>query len=440
LIMATSSSALKPATPDSRQAPPPKTQQRPHRWRRRLLIALGVLVLLVVVIRLVLDPIAAYATRKGLSKMEGFRGDFEHVHVTLFGPGYTISRLKLIEEPGGSWKEPLFYAEAVHVGVDWRRLLHGQILASARILEPKIAIISKKEAAPKPNTSTKAPDLSVQLENVTPLKVARIEIIRGEMLFRDMTEQRHPELWVHKIDLAVENLPTREKLAGARPTTMSASGVVGHSGQLTLFASADPFASPLAFAGRMELKGLRVAELFEFIEPKTKVQTPRGTVDLFAEFTVKNGRLSGGVKPVLKNVDVRPAESGAWDRFKAWLADKVVKIGSDRVPGREAIATVVPLEGPITDPDVQLWPAVFGVIRNAFVEGITSGFTHLPPEKAEQKQGVLAQASDALKKTEGPPKAQPAKTSPSKGASDPAGATPKARATQTTAQPLKGRP
>jgi hypothetical protein len=397
--------ATQPTPPPTVLPTRPVAQRR--RWPRRLLIVLVVVVALVIVVRIILDPIAAYATRKGLAKMDGMRGDFEHVHVTLFGPGYTISHLKLIEDPGGSWQSPLFYAESVHVGVDWHRLLHGQIVASARIVEPKIEIISKNEAAPKPKTATKAPDLSAQLQNITPLKLSRLEIVGGELLFRDLTEKRHPELWVHKLELAAENLPTREKLAGARPTVVNAHAVVGHSGQMTLFASADAFATPLAFAGQFELKGLRVAELYDFIEPKTKLQTPRGTVDLFAEFTVKNGRLSGGVKPVLKNVDVRPAESGAWDRFKAWLADKAVKLASDRVPGRNAVATVVPLEGPLTDPDIQLWPAIFGVIRNAFVEGVTSGFAHLPPEKSEKKEGVVAQATDALKKDKGPTKAQP---------------------------------
>src|SRR6188474_1914544 len=80
-----------------------------RRWPRRLLIALGVVVLLVVVIRSILDPVAAHFTRKGLDQMDGFRGDFEGVHVTVLGPGYTIRRLKLIEDPGGSWKTPIFY-------------------------------------------------------------------------------------------------------------------------------------------------------------------------------------------------------------------------------------------------------------------------------------------------------------------------------------------
>jgi hypothetical protein len=340
--------------------------------------------------------------------MEGLRGDFAHVHVTLFGPGYTITRLKLIDEPGGSWKAPIFYAESVHVGVDWRRLLHGKLVASARIVEPKIEIINRQndEAPEKPKTK-RPPDLSTQLQAVLAVKVTRVEILRGELLFRDLSAPRHPELWVHHLELAAENLPTREELAGGRPTTLSARGVVGKSGDLTLFVSADPVASPLAFAGGLEMRGLRVAELYDFIEPKTKLQTPKGTLDLFAKFIVKNGRLRGGVKPVLENVDVRPADAGAWDRVRAWLADKVVKLASDRVPGRDAVATVVPLDGRLTDPDVQLWPAVFGVVRNAFVEGLTSGFAHLPPQQADQKQGVLKQAVVALKKNEGPPKAQP---------------------------------
>ena len=235
-----------------------------RRWPRRLLIALGIVVLLVIVIRLILDPVAAHFTRKGLAQMDGFQGDFESVHVTVFGPGYTIRRLKMKENPGGSWKSPIFYAESVHVGVDWRRLFHAQLVAAARIVEPKIIVINKKEAE-KAEKAKMAPDLSKALQQAIPLKVARVEVLDGEFLFRDATAPRHPELWVHDLDLAVENLPTRAKLAEARPTTLSGRGTVGKSGALTVFASADPLASPLAFAGRFDLSGLKVAELYDFI-------------------------------------------------------------------------------------------------------------------------------------------------------------------------------
>lgn len=383
------------------------------RWARRVAVAALVVVALAVIVRLVLDPIATHFTRRSLSQMEGMRGDFDQVHVTLFGPGYTITRLKLIQDPGGDWKAPLFFAETVHVGVDWRRLFHRELVARARIVEPKITVVAQPARGPaRPKAAAKAPDISTQLRHVTPLKVDRVEILRGEFLFRDDGQPRHPELWVHRLDLAAENLATRETLARQRPTMISAKGVVGRSGDLRLFVSADPFASPLALAGRFEVVGLRVAELYDFIEPKTKLQTPKGTIDLFAEFRAKGGRIEGGVKPVLKNVAVEPAEVGVWERFKGWLADTGIKLASDRVPERNAVATVVPIRGRLTDPDIQLWPAIFGVLRNAFVEGIASGFAHLPPPEAPQKEGVLSQAKHALTKKEGPPKAQP--TAPAK--------------------------
>src|SRR5205814_416829 len=152
--------------------------------------------------------------------------------------------------PGGNWREPLFYAETVHVGLDWRRLLHGDVVARARIFEPKIIVVAPARAGAK--AAPKTPDLSAELPKVTPLDVDRVEIVRGELLFRDAALPRHPEVWVHRLQLAAENMATRRKLAKGRPTTLSARGVLGRSGKLDMFVSADAFASPLAFAGRFE--------------------------------------------------------------------------------------------------------------------------------------------------------------------------------------------
>jgi hypothetical protein len=376
------------------------------RWSRRLVVVAAVLVGFVALVRLVLDPIAGYLARRELAQSPSLRADFKHLHVTVLSLGATVTNFKLIEEPGGDWDAPLFYAPEVHVGLDWRRLLlHGLPVARVRLFEPKVVFATSPRGAKE--KAAAAPDISKELQRLIPFKVDRVEIFRGELVFRDMTEPHHPELWVHRLDLAAENVATRSVGANERPAIVAAKGAVGRSGRLRLFVSADPLASPLAFAGRFELRGLEAAELYDFIEPKTKLQAGKGTVDVFAEFEAKGGRVEGGVKPVLENIEVAPAEPGFGDRLKAWLANLGVKLLSDRVPGRNAVATLVPIEGRFAAPDVQLWPAVFGVVRNAFVEGIAGGFAHLPPAQAPQKEGLLQQAKDALNKKKGPPKAQP---------------------------------
>ena len=56
------------------------------RFAKALLIAVAAVLVLAVVVRLVLDPIATRQTRRALDGLDGFRGEFERVHVALFSP------------------------------------------------------------------------------------------------------------------------------------------------------------------------------------------------------------------------------------------------------------------------------------------------------------------------------------------------------------------
>ena len=371
--------------------------------------------------RLVLDPVAAYETRKALRDLQGFNGDFSRVHISVFPPGYDITHLKIVEDRRGtvepaSVKEPLLFVERAHLGVSLHDLLHGRVVGSLRLEHPKIAIRqpSEKESKSKRPNSGQPPDLSRGLAQAPALRIARVEMLQGELLFRTNQGGDPQRLWIHDLDMAVENLGTRRKETEGRPTTVSGHGTVAHSGEFKVFVSADPLAHPLSFEGQASLAGLRAVDLYEFIAPKTDMQATKGTIDVFATFRSHQGLISGGVKPVLKNILLRSTDEGLGARAKAWLADKAVELGSDRVPGRNAVATTIPIKGKIVEPDVQLWPAVLGVIRNAFVAGLESGFADLPPPAADEKQSVWQQAKSAIKKDAGPPKSQPAKE-PAKG-------------------------
>lgn len=373
-------------------------------WLRRLLITGLVLVAIVIVFRIVLDPVAAHFTHKALNEAEGIRGDFEGVHVSVLPPGYEIRQLSIIEEPGGDWKRPLLRAERVAVELEWRRLLSAELSTRMRVEEPRIIFV-KRPAPPQPKKPL--PDIDSQLREVIPARVDRIEVVRGQALYRDASTKGHPDISISRIEVAAENLATRTKLSSGRPATVSLSALLGKSGDLSAFVSANPFADQLEFAGNAAIRGWKVAELYEFEKAAADIHTPEGTLDLFAEFTAKNGAISGGIKPVLKNVEVRPAKDDFGTEIKAWVADTALDLFSDRVPGRNAVATVVPIKGRLDDPKAQVWPTVLSVVRNAFVQGISSGFASVPPPTAKKEQSVIEQAADALKKDEGPAKAQP---------------------------------
>ena len=82
---------------------------------------------------------------------------------------------------------------------------------------------------------------------------------------------------------------------------------------------------------------------------------------------------------------------------------------ADNDQGHDTVKTIIPIRGTIKDPQAQLVPTVLGVVRNAFVVGLRTGFAGLPPRTAPEKEGVFKQAVQALKKSDGPPEAQPTK-------------------------------
>ncbi|MES1171643.1 MAG: DUF748 domain-containing protein [Bacteroidota bacterium] len=325
------------------------------------------------------------------------------------------------------WKEVVVKARRTTSGAakqPGKRAPKGEVVAAVELIEPKLRLFhaapppeppaeaaakaAKQKEPPKeaPRHPAESIDLAQELRKITPLDVDHIDILDGQVAFIDTSRKERPEIWLHDLQLSVENLPTRVPLTEGRPLLLTVSGTLAHSGTVTVFITADPFEKGLTFSGRAAVVGLQTSELYKFIEPVTDMHAPRGTVDIFVEFDCRNGELTGGVKPVLKNVEIRPADKNLLTVIKAWASDLAIGIFSDRIPPRNAVATVIPIKGTLNGPDIQLWPTIFGIMRNAFVEGLTSGYAHLPPATAGEKEGVLQQGVDSLTGS-APPKAQP---------------------------------
>jgi hypothetical protein len=378
------------------------TPPRHRKGPRRLLYVLAGLVVLVLVIRVVLDPIAAWATRKALAKSPGFRAAFSDVHLSIIPPGYEIRRFKLIEEPGGRWDEPLVFVERTYLTVLWRELLRGHLVGRVVLEKPKAVAVRRHEEKAK-----KAPALSKQLEDMAPFRLDRLEIEDGEVLIAQGKGKKAPQLWLNNLNLVAANLATRKAMMEGEPAVLSLRGTVQRGASLTVDGSMDPWSVKPTFTVEAALKELKVQQLHAFIAENAEMRPVSGVINLFAKIKARNGVLQGGVKPVFENLELRPGDDDLGTRLKTFLADTAIEILSDDIPNRDAVATVIPIKGTLDQPDVQLVPTILGVVRNAFVVGLAQGFSNLPPKTAPKKEGIIRQAVDALKRDEGPPQAQP---------------------------------
>ncbi len=351
-----------------------------------------------------LDPLVDAYTRRTLSKVKGYTITFEDAKVQPAKLNYALTGLKIMKKSAGGEKEPMIFAEHVEVGVEWKELLHRNIVARVYVENGKVNLIFAKEQSEQ---QVEFPDLAKQLNELMPLRIDRIEAKRSELTFTDKTKKEVPKLWLHGIEATVENLSTRAGLARGEPTVVAMSSKLQRKGELSAYITADPLAKGLWFSGQVKAVGLDMREFHDLIASRSGLALSQGELDLFIDFDCRGDTITGGVKPILKNAEVIQAKPGIKNWFKDVVADAALDLLSDRVPGRNAVATRVPIEGKLTQPNIQMWPTILGVVRNAFVAGIESSFENLPVPKAQKKEGIIDQAIDALDKGKAAPRAQP---------------------------------
>jgi hypothetical protein len=353
-----------------------------------------------------LDPLVEWKTRESLKLFEPrYQVTFEDASLQPTRLNYVLKGLKITRQSAGGDQLPYVQVDRVEGGIYGRELLNFHLVGRAEIYGPRINLIAA-EAEPEQQLDPKIPDLAAKLEELIPLKVDRIQVRDAAVLLTDKTNAERPRVWVHDVDLTVENLATRAALARGEPTTVALSGTIQESGIISAFLTADPLAKGLFFAGRMSVENFELADLSRAMAAKTGLKASEGTLDLFAEFDCRAGKLRGGVKPVLKNVEFEKGKPGFVNQVKEWLADAAVDVLTDESKGKTAVATVVPIRGDLTSPDIQLWPAIVGVLRNSFVIGLSEGFSQLQPPEAEKKESVPEQLIEGLDE-KNQPEAQP---------------------------------
>ncbi len=368
------------------------------------MVILGAIVLLVGAALAFAEPLARWATRRALADLPGMRGSFESARLDLSDLSYELRDLRLDKLDDEGDPRRFVQVKRARAGLYGRELLRGHIVADVELEAPKITLVESNEPEER-RTPRQAAGLAKHLEEVAPIRVDRVEVKDGEIVWVDDREPEDPVLRVHGIEATVENLATRAALARKEPTVFAMSGTLQRSGEIQVFATADPLAKELTFAGQATLRSLDLREVGNVLDAKAEVRPKKGTIDLFARFLAKEGDLTGGVRPFVRGLDLKAAEPGIGPKIKEWIGDAAFTIFKDDDTG--ALATTIPIEGNVEGPQIQAVPTIMGILRNAFVQGLRRGLSGVPPPKSEEKEGVLEQARRAFQPERGQPRAQP---------------------------------
>jgi hypothetical protein len=101
-----------------------------------------------------------------------------------------------------------------------------------------------------------------------------------------------------------------------------------------------------------------------------------GRFSFFSEITVRSGHITGYVKPLFQDADIYDQRQDKDKSIFRKLYEGVIGGLSVlfRNTPRKEVATNVPIEGELSNPQTSTWETVIGLIQNAFFKAILPGF------------------------------------------------------------------
>jgi hypothetical protein len=339
------------------------------RIRKRAIKIILVVVAILIAIRLALPFIVLHYANKTLVNMDGYYGRIKDIDIALIRGAYKIDSIYINKVDSVTRKQtPFFSSDLVDLSVEWKALFHGSFVGEL-IFENPTLIFTKEKVEPSTleKDSTEFKDLK---DDFMPLQVNRLEVNNGNIRYVDRGSKPVVDIVMTKTYLLAENLRNSYDSSALLPAKIKANATV-YGGTLNFNMKLNPLAGNPTFDMNVELKNTNLIELNEFFQAYAKIDVNKGTFGMYTEVAAKEGRFEGYVKPLIKDLDVLGKEDRKDNVFrKLWegLAGTVGEIFENQEENQ--VATKIPFEGRIQNPDTNVWHAIMNVLQNAFIRAI----------------------------------------------------------------------
>lgn len=312
--------------------------------------------------------------------MGNYTGRVEDVDVNWWSGSYRLKELVLWRK-GGNQDVPFFRVEDFSIGLSWDAIRRGAIRAGV-VLENAELNFLDAERAEKRQTGKGTNWLDV-LEELLPTTLHRLEIRRSRITFQNFDAEPKIDIQAREIDALITNLTNVKDHEGRRVATAQLDAKILGDAPITAQARFDPFDfNDFLFAA--EVRQIDLTRVNNLTAHYANVDFASGHGSLFAEFTARDGQLSGYVKPLLEDVNIV-----SWEQDVKQQGDNPLQLLWEGMLGflktlftnseTRQFATQIEFEGTLDEATVKSWGAVLGVIRNAFVEALDERYEELTP-------------------------------------------------------------
>ena len=333
------------------------------------------MLVLLVVARLLLPYFVLRYVNKTLADMGDYTGHVEDIDIALLRGAYQIDNLT-IKKVNGTVKEPFVSIPRSDLSVEWKSLFKGKLVGEVECYEPELNFsFSDNEST---RQTGEGADWTQVVKDLLPIQINRFAVINGRVELLKLFTSADAGLSLEKVNGELRNIRNVEEKSGKLPSPVWLTGdVPGYGGTMRFNANMYLLKEIPDFNYDLKFTDLQLAKLNPIVREYANVDFEKGTMSLFSEMAMNDGRLNGYLKPLTKDMTIfRLKEPGEKRTVGRFFTELLAEAGSEVLENqkRDQVATRVPLTGSIENIDTPMWPTLFGVLRNAYVQAFESKF------------------------------------------------------------------
>jgi hypothetical protein len=363
-------------------------------------IILASILILLVAARLLLPYFVTRYVNKVLADIDGYEGSISDVDIHLLRGAYVIHDLKMFKVNGHE-KVPFIDIPATDLSVEWQALFEGSVVGEVIFEEPKLNFIGgdgDETKAPGNDTQTgEDVDWTKPIKELMPLQINRLEINNGTVAFYDFTTKPKVDIRLDGLQALATNLNNAEKQKERLPSTVVATATSVGGGKLTINMDINVLKKIPDMDLNLKFEKVNMPALNDFFAAYSKVDIEKGVFNLYSEVAVNDGKITGYVKPIAQNIKVVDWEEDKKNPINlVWQSIVGVVAEFFENQKENQFATKVPLQGDLKNIESGVWPSIWNVFRNAFVQAFerntddtvkfSEGGTEVKEEKSPKEE------------------------------------------------------
>ncbi|MFV3333011.1 DUF748 domain-containing protein [Pseudomonas sp. NY15437] len=318
-----------------------------------------------------------------LDRMGEYHGQITDVDLALWRGAYRINGLKIVKV-SGKVPVPLLDAPVIDLAVSWHALWHKHsVVARVAFLRPELNFVDG--GSRQASQSGAGTNWHEQLEKLLPITLDELRIDDGLIRFHNYQSSPPVHLSASAVNASLYNLTNVADENGERVARFEGRARLFDQAPLEVKASFDPFTDFEDFQLRLRASDVELRRVNDFASAYGKFDFNRGRGTLVIEAKAQKGRLSGYIKPLLRDVDVFNWQQDVEEKDKSLFRSiwEALVGGGETVlknQPRDQFATRVDLSGNIHRQDISAFQAFLGILRNAFVQAFNARYERSAPE------------------------------------------------------------